>query len=73
MSWYYGYCLVDASNGKLLGSAENPNHLKSIFDKSNVESANITYCKPDGETLLKVDRNTPCSVWNEFANKKFYN
>ncbi len=69
MAFDGAYYLID-DDGNTIASTRIPHHLRDAFDRSGVEAAWIAY-SPD-EKLLRVTRDTPNSVWNEFSHAHQY-
>ena len=67
----YGFCLVD-EKGNVIRWANNPNHLKNVFDTSGLEKAYVRF-KPDDETTqLVVTKETTNKEWNEFSQDHYF-
>ncbi len=63
------YYLLD-ENGNTIASKGMVQHLKEAFDRTGLDEAWIAYSAD--ERLLKVTKQTPNSVWNEFTREHEY-
>ena len=65
MAFNGAYYLID-DNGNTVALKSRPQHLKDAFDRAGLEAAWLAYSPK--EKLLRVTKDTPNSVWNEFTN-----
>lgn len=69
MGFNGSYSLID-DNGNIITWKSRPNHLREAFDRAGLDAAWIAY-SPE-EKLLRVTKDTPNSVWNEFSRAHEY-
>ena len=69
MAFNGAYYLID-DNGNTVALKSRPQHLKDAFDRAGLEAAWLAYSLK--EKLLRVTKDTPNSVWNEFSNAHRY-
>ncbi len=69
MSFNGTYSLID-DDGNIIALKKNPHHLRDAFDKSGLQEAWIAF-NPD-EKLLRVTKDTPNHIWNEFSRAHKY-